>query len=563
MILSLDTERTGLLLYRDKITAVSMTNVELKTKVLYWNGSTRRIVKGILENPKNTVIFFSGLGDLSFLMAEGIQIKCKIEDVQIMAHLLNADRRIALKPLARKLLQADTSADEELWGWIRYHKRAFKKVWGRNPHPADAPRKIFEKYSAKDAEFTIKLFFLFRKTIRESFKELYKTEISLLRTLLSVKMRGVLINRKHCRDTLNELRRAQVTLTDKWNGVNLNSAKQIGGIIFPKVGVDLKSIPQTTTGAFKTDKETIALLSIKHPELEDISKFRMYTNRISFFRNLMAHSIQSRIFPSFHQTGTRTGRFSSSDPNLQNQPRTGEVRRAFICRPGYVIFYWDYDQIELRQMGHYANEERLIKVFEEGRDPHLETMNIILGEIEDYTEEQRDVGKWANYQLIYGVGPLSLSKALKIPFGVAQEFIKKYFIGYPKIGSFRWKTIAEAKRHGSVFDDWGREYKIFDEGEAHKTPNWKIQGSTAQVMKRGMIRVHRFVKRETPQIHILLSIHDEITVEIPKDPILIKDIVPIINELVEEPRKFRIPLPATIKWTDTNWQEKRKWEGEL
>lgn len=562
MICSLDTETTGLLVHRDRLVGFSTTDSMLRTQVEYYNQETKAIMERILGNPRNIVIFFNAPYDLAFCAVEGIEAKCEIHDAQIQAHILNARGKLALKPLAERYLEEDISGSRQMAGWLGYHKARFKRERGRAPHMGDVPWDLFKKYAGDDAIFTIEEHYLFYPQIERNpaLLRLYNMERELIPIIVAMKLRGVPLDVPYCRGQIKRLRRANRRLLKKWDPINLGSAKQVRDQVFPSLGVE--PVVMTKKGGVpSTAKDVIEDLVAKYPQLQDIIDYRSNQQRAStFFGNLISHSIGGKIYPSFHQTGTKTGRFASSDPNLHNQPRGPVVRRAFTCRPGYANFYYDFKQVELRRKAEYANDLPFIRIFQAGGDPHLDTAREIFGA--KRAKEMRFPGKTTNFQVIYGSKAAGLARKLKIPIPEAARYLRAFFRRHPAIRLHSEKVMEEAIRDGMVIDFWGREYHLTSREDVRATPNWQIQGDSATILKRAMIRLYNFLISECPECHMLMTIHDEIPIEIPTDPDLIDDLVPALAETMEEPTKFKIPLPVDITWSMTNWAEKRDWNPE-
>jgi DNA polymerase-1 len=491
------------------------------------------------------------------LISNGISFRAHIEDVQAMAHLLNAEPPLKLNNLGERYLGADLSPIDELRGWLKWKKREYLDQFGRPPNYSDIPWNILKPYASLHSILTIKLFFLMKEPVREQFQELYEMERDSIPANIAMKMRGVPIDRRYCREQKRHFLRENRKIARRWDPVLLSSPKQIAEIVFPRFHV--KVTERTKKGQPRTGGDVIKNLSVDHPELEDIVTYRSNGKLANtYFENLLESSICGFIYPSFNPYGAKTGRFSSSDPNLQNQPRGPVVRTAFICRPGYINLYYDFKQVELRRMAEYANDRPFIDIFLSGRDPHYETAVLFYGE--KLAVKRRHPAKVGNFQIIYGTRPRGLAREAEIPIEEATSHIRMFFREHPAIRNFRADTIKEARNTGRVMDMWGRLHTIRKEEDVRAAPNWIIQGDCATILKRALIRSHRFIEENNLQAHVLMVVHDEIPIEVPLDPSLIEDLVPVLQEEIQEPREFQIPLPVDIDWSATNWATKVKWD---
>jgi DNA polymerase-1 len=492
------------------------------------------------------------------LISHGITFATSIDDVQAMAHLLNAVMPLKLNNLAATYLGTDISPADILKSWLKWMGRTFLYRYGRKPNYSDVPWNIMNPYVSMHSRITLQLYFLMKGPVREQFKDLYDMEIASIPAIIEMGLRGVPIDKGYCRRQMKGLRIKNRRIARKWAPINLLSPKQIGEQIFPRLKIKVKEF--TKKGAPSTKKEVIEDLSVDYPELKDIVAFRS-NNKLAntYFDNLIEASILGIIYPKFNPYGAKTGRFSSSDPNLQNQPRGPIVRSAFTCRPGYALFYYDLKQVELRRMAEYADDEPFIRIFLNGEDPHYDTAIRFYGKKRG--PKERFKGKVANLSIIYGIRGRRLAREADIPVEEAERHIRVFFEEHPAIKLFREKVIYEARQTGRVMDYWGRMYSVRKEEDVRAIPNWLIQGDCATLLKRALIRVSGFL-RENPSTnaHHLMVIHDEIPVEIPLDASLIGHLAPVIKDEMEEPRKFKIPTPVEIEWSLTNWGEKMKWD---
>ncbi len=265
-----------------------------------------------------------------------------------------------------------------------------------------------------------------------------------------------------------------------------------------------------------------------------------------------------RVHTSFNQTGTATGRLSSSEPNLQNLPKREEegreIRRAI--RPqkeGWYILSADYSQIELRILAHFSKDENLVRAFKEGLDVHRMTASRIYGVPEELVSEQmRRVGKMVNFSIIYGVTPYGLSVRLKVPLKDAQRMINSYFQLYPRVKDFIREVIAEAERTGEVRTMFGRRREVPQLRSRDKTRkaegeriaiNTPIQGTAADIIKLAMIRIQRRIKDMNAKM--ILQVHDELVFEVPEEEV--EKLRKIVTEEMEGVVDLVVPLEVDVE----------------
>ena len=275
-----------------------------------------------------------------------------------------------------------------------------------------------------------------------------------------------------------------------------------------------------------------------------------------------------RVHTSFNQAGAATGRMSSNNPNLQNIPiRTKEgrrLRRAFITEPGHVMLAADYSQVELRVLAHVADDERLIRAFQEGQDIHAitaaELFRVPLAEV---NRSQRDLGKTINFATVYGSTAFGLSQRTEMSVAEAEEFLTRYFETYPKVEQWVEDTRRAAARDGHVTTLTGRK-RLFPELQGGKLPpqqrraveraaiNAPIQGSAADILKIAMVRVESALKHQHLAGRMLLQVHDELVLEVPERELA--RTASMVKQEMEQAFSLQVPLRADVE-TGTNWRD--------
>ncbi len=347
---------------------------------------------------------------------------------------------------------------------------------------------------------------------------------------------------------------------------NINSPKQLGEILFDTLG--LPHAKKTKTG-YSTSAEILEKLRPYHEIVTDILDYRQVTKLKSTYTDglLKVADENGRVHTHFKQTGTATGRLSSTDPNLQNIPvRTDlgrELRRFFLPENGeYVIIDADYSQIELRLLAHVANDANMIRAFREGIDVHTSTAATVFGVPEsEVTSEMRKKAKAVNFGIMYGIGAFSLSDDIGVTMVEAQQYIDQYLAGYPAIDAYLKGVIADAYRDGYVSTLFGRRRYIPELTAKHKLQqkfgervamNSPIQGTAADVIKLAMIRVHGRLKESGIDARLILQVHDELLIEAHKS--VADEAKTILQEEMEHAVSYSVPLDVDIH-IGNNWFE--------
>ncbi|MBO0461968.1 DNA polymerase I [Enterococcus sp. DIV1298c] len=348
---------------------------------------------------------------------------------------------------------------------------------------------------------------------------------------------------------------------------NLNSPKQLGVILFEKMGLPV--IKKTKTG-YSTAVDVLEQLREQAPIVDDILIYRQIAKIQSTYVEGLLKVIQSdgKVHTRYVQTLTQTGRLSSVDPNLQNIPiRLDEgrkIRQAFVPRDkDWLIYSSDYSQIELRVLAHISDDEHLKAAFLEGQDIHSSTAMRVFGieKAEDVTPNMRRQAKAVNFGIVYGISDYGLSQNLGITRKAAQQYIDTYFEKYPGVKEYMERIVREAKDQGFVEtlyhrrrylpDINSRNYNIrsFAERTAINTP---IQGSAADILKIAMIELDKRLKESNLQATMLLQVHDELVFEVPESELEMLD--KLVSEVMEQAVTLHVPLITDSSWGKT-WYE--------
>ena len=397
-------------------------------------------------------------------------------------------------------------------------------------------------------------------------------ELPLIETLSAMEVLGIQVDRQGL-DVMEAdiAKRIQGLLKEIYSlsgeSFNVNSTKQLGTVLFEKLGLPVGK--KTKTG-YSTDVEVLENLAGAHPVVDKLLEYRMLTKLKSTYLDGLRPLIRpetGRIHTHFNQTVTATGRLSSSDPNLQNIPVRTELGRQIrtLFVPG-VGFDWlvaaDYSQIELRILAHLSGDANMIQSFLTGEDIHTRTAAEVFGvPIDQVTSEMRFRAKAVNFGIVYGISDYGLSQGIGVSRKEAGEYIAGYFSRYPAIKAFIDQTVLEARMLGYVSTLFGRRrhlpdinssnfnLRAFAERTAMNTP---VQGTAADVIKKAMIQVHGALKEQGLKSRMLLQVHDELVLEVPDAEV--EPVKKLLQSAMENAVELSVPLSVEIR-QGRNWAE--------
>ncbi|MGN0614342.1 MAG: DNA polymerase I [Porcipelethomonas sp.] len=398
---------------------------------------------------------------------------------------------------------------------------------------------------------------------------MYEVEQPLTEVLASMEYTGVRVNAKGVRSFGEQLR-------DETEGIesqiyfmcgkefNISSPKQLGDILY-EMGVPLK---KKNKHGFSTSAEILEELRDSHPVIDLVLRYRKLTKLSSTYVDGLLKNVSEdgRIHTVFKQTETRTGRISSTEPNVQNIPvRTElgrEMRKFFIASDGKMFLDADYSQIELRIVAHICGDPVMIEGFKSGADIHASTAAQVFGLPEEMiTPEMRSAAKAVNFGIIYGIGAFSLSKDIGVSVFEAKKYIENYFRKFPNIEKFMNDTVEKAKKDGYVTTMFGRKRYVPELSASNKNMqaagrriamNTPIQGSAADIIKIAMVKVYRRLKEELPEAKLILQVHDELIVECPAPDA--DRAAEILSQEMQNAAQLKVPLTADVNRGES-WYE--------
>jgi len=428
------------------------------------------------------------------------------------------------------------------------------------------------RYAAEDADLTLRVHQVLSPQLEGELARVYRDiELPVREVLFRMERNGVLLDSTLLNEQSHELGGKLIAIEAQafeaaGQPFNLNSPKQLGEILFDKLGLPVKK--KTPSGAPSTDEEVLQELALDYPlpklllEHRSLSKLKStYTDKLP----LMVNRATGRVHTSYSQAVAVTGRLASSDPNLQNIPvRTAEgrrIREAFIAPPGCRIVSADYSQIELRIMAHLSGDPGLLRAFAHGEDIHRATAAEVFGVApEAVSSEQRRYAKVINFGLIYGMSAYGLAAQLGIENSAAKQYIDRYFTRYPGVADYMQRTREQAREQGYVETVFGRRLWLPEiksgngakrQGAERAAINAPMQGTAADLIKLAMIAVQAWLDGAGVQAKLIMQVHDELVLEVPEAELaLVKD---KLHELMCNVAALKVPLEVGLG-DGANWE---------
>ena len=529
-----------------------------------------KILKPILEDPSIIKIGQNIKYDLNILFNTSSINVSPIHDTMLMSFCLDAGKLMghAMDSLAKNHLNINPISYSDVTGK------------GKDQITFDyVPIDDALKYSAQDADITFQLYLYFKKRLfEEKMMAFYETvERSLPIVVSQMERSGVGIDANYLNNLSDIFLKKMLPLQKEiyllsGEEFNISSPKQLGEILFSKLG--LKGGKKGKSGLYSTSAEVLEKLSSEGNKLcKIILDWRALQKLKSTYSDALVSQINAstnRVHTNFQMTGAMTGRFSSSNPNLQNIPIKSEdgraIRKAFISSKGKKIIAFDYSQIELRILAEVANIKSLIDAFKNGTDIHrLTASQVFQISKEKVSDEMRRNAKAINFGIIYGQSAFGLAKQLNISRTEAKEYIDSYFVQYPGIKKYMDDTHVFARSKGYVQTVFGR--KCFIPGINDKNPmrragaerqaiNAPIQGAAADIIKRSMKYINNKLIEKSINANLILQVHDELVFECDNSDVDI--LIPLIKKIMIRAPKpafnMKIPLEVEVGIGD-NWDE--------
>ena len=519
----------------------------------------------VIEKNKEKAVGQNLKFDIPILSRHGIHLDKFHADTMLMSYVLNSTAtRHGMDKLASYYLDYETIKFSDVAGTTS-KQISFSEV----------DIAVATNYAAEDADITLRLFNKLSSLLKGKkgqIKLLQEIEYPLVHVLAAVEQNGAKIDKNKLAAHSQELSEKISELTSQAFAIageefNLDSPKQLLEILYDKL--QLPVLKKTPKGQPSTNEETLQRLSEEYDLPKVILQYRTLAKLKSTYTDSLIkieNPKTKRIHTSYQQAITSTGRLSSTEPNLQNIPiKTAEgrrIREAFVPEKGNVLISADYSQIELRIMAHLSKDKNLTNAFNAGLDVHSATAAEVFGvSLEDVTEDQRRSAKAINFGLMYGMSAFGLTRQLDIPRAEAQKYLDTYFERYTGVKDYMANTKAQAKEDMYVETLMGRRLYLNEINAANglrrqaaerAAINAPLQGSAADIIKKAMIDINGFLKKEIPETKMIMQVHDELIFETPEKSA--DDVLNLMKNMMEAAVKLDIPLIADAA-IGKNWNE--------
>ena len=520
----------------------------------------------IFEDPRIEKIGHNLKYDITLLKWRGIDVRGPLVDTMLAHSMKEPEMNHGLDYLAKLYLGYRPIPTSDLIGPRGPGQLSMDQI----------PIENVAQYACEDADITLQVCNVLRPDIekRGVSQVCYEIECPLVPVLVEMEHEGIRLDADALRNYSDVLDSEIVELRDQiyqaaGHEFNIDSPKQLGVVLFDEL--ELVANPRkTATGQYSTREAELLRLAPSHQIVADVLDYRNAVKLKSVYVDQLPNSVNpdtGKLHTHYSQTWTATGRMQSNNPNLQTIPirkeRGREIRAAFVPRnEDYLILSADYSQIELRIMAELSQDKAMMEAFETGTDIHrLTASKVYKVEPDDVTREMRDKAKTVNFGIIYGISAFGLQQRLNIPRAEANDLIKNYFEKYPGVRAYIDKTIEFAQEHGYVATQTGRRRYIRDINSRNNSirsaaerlaMNSPIQGTSADMLKLAMIKVHELLDRQQAKTKMLLTVHDEIVFDLHKSEE--ENIVPQIVEAMRTALPTKVPIVVEAG-TGKNWLE--------
>ena len=487
-------------------------------------------------------------------------------DTMVASHFLDSSlQSYSLDNLSRRFLDHKMLSYKDITK-IEKKEISFKQV------PVD----VAMSYACEDSDITYKLYCIFKDKLldKDLLAQFHKNEMPFVSVLANLESNGVFIDSKKLNDISakfeKKINKIEKTIYKSIGyEFNINSTLQLRDILFDKL--KLKPFKKTKKGEFSTDSESLQSIEDQHSIVKEILAYRFYSKLKSTYLDSLPELINvnsNRVHTSYNQTGTSTGRLSSSNPNLQNIPiKTDEgkqIRESFSSpKDDSVIISADYSQIELRLLAHFSGDPTMLRSYKNNEDIHLNTASEIFEvPINKITSQQRSLAKTINFGIIYGIGPKRLSLQIDSDIKTAKEYIEKYFSRYSRVKNYFEDTISYTRENGYIetilnrkryLKDINSKNFILRSANERAAINTPIQGSAADVIKLAMININQD-KELKNYAKLVIQVHDELVFECKKDKV--DYVSKKVKNYMENSIKIKVPLKVDINkgqsWSDAH-----------
>ena len=532
-------------------------------------------LRPILESADYPKALQNAKFDRLVLKAQGVELDGVQFDTMLASYVLNPEASHNLTDLALRYLNLSA--------------QSYSDLVPKGKTIAHLSVEQVAQYCGEDVHVTFRLVEPLRQALAEG------PELERLLQAVELPLEPVLADMEYCgiridTDYLKSLSETlavdlaaieQRAYTDAGTEFNLGSPKQLSELLFDTLGLDKRKSRKTKTG-YSTDAATLEKLQGDHPVIDAVLEYRTLAKLKSTYVDALPSLVRpdtQRVHTDFNQAITTTGRLSSSNPNLQNIPVRTEfsrkIRAAFVPKPGWQLVAADYSQIELRILAHLSQEPVLVETYRNNEDVHRLTARLLFDR-DDITPDERRLGKIINFGVIYGMGAARFAREAGVARDTARQFIERFNERYPKVFAYLQRMQQEAIAQGYVTTLQGRRRHfnftssklkvlrgkppenidmaqikspgLYDAGQLRAAANAPIQGSSADIIKIAMVRLHQLL--QDYQAQLLLQVHDELVFEVPPEEQGV--LLPQIQEAMESALKLSVPLVVEINSGD-NW----------
>jgi DNA polymerase-1 len=519
-------------------------------------------LKALLADPNIAKYAHNANYDLTVLAEHGLEVSPTTCDTMIAEWLLNpSSRNLGLKNLA--------------WNRLGVEMTPIETLIGKGKKQITMDRVAVEKaapYACADVDMTLRLANQLQPELRE--KALWslfsKVEMPLVPIIVEMQRAGVKLDVDALAEMSRRLGERLGELQGEIEGyvgraININSTQQLSVALFDEMALALPWMRRGKSGHYSTAADVLEKLRDKHPAVALILEHRQLSKLKGTYVDALPALVNprtGRVHTSYNQTGSVTGRFSSSNPNLQNIPiRTKqgrEIRRAFVAKEGWLLLAADYSQVELRVLAHISGDPAMLAAFARGEDIHASTAAAIYGvPLAEVTPDQRRVAKTTNFAISYGVTGYGLSDRTELDPDEAEAFIQTYFQTYPKIKEYIDRTRQQASDRGYVetllgrrryFPELGTKARVHHnvrQGAYRMAINAPIQGTAADILKVAMNHLWPELRARDLRSRMILQVHDELVLEVPEDEL--DRVAPLVVETMERAYLLDAPLKVDAK----------------
>lgn len=502
----------------------------------FWNE-----FQDIFKDTNKLMVLHNAKFDLAFLRQYGLEPDNPLADTMIASHMLDENTRNGLKECVERELGYKMTQFEEVGG-----------LFAKN----------MEEYAEDDARYTLKLWNHYKPQMEkeELLEGFHNIEMPLIRIIVEMEMTGVHIDSlllieygrelrdliQRCRDSIYQL--AGVAF-------DIASQKQLAGVLYGKLQLPTDDMEEGKNGCFPTDDRALKNFKKKYPIIPFVLDWRRFNKLLNTYVKPLLEHVRpetGRLHSSFWQTGTVTGRLSSSKPinfqNITNDERF-VIRKAFRAAPGHKLIVSDFSAIELRLLAHASQEPTLLTAFRDGRDVHQETANLV--------GCSRKNSKTVSFGLLYGMGPNKLAYTIGSSLHEAQKLMDRYFSVLPNVKEYISAVHGLVKDQGwvrTLISKRRRRFKEIDGRAYRQSVNFIIQGTAADLMKKALIDTRALLDTDPDcaNARMLMTIHDEIVIEIKSE--FAEKAAQLVKEGMENAWEFSIPTPCSLEICDT-WDE--------